>query len=79
METILSQRFETAKAIVLPPAPAKRSISMVLSDETCFERSIAICLVTLLAQLDAESGRGGELAYNATGSGVTPNHASSVI
>jgi len=49
MEIILSQRLERANAIVLPPAPANRSISIVLLEETCFDKSVAICLNHVLA------------------------------
>jgi hypothetical protein len=53
-----SQRFEKAKAMALPPAPAKMSTMVFLAGELIVLRSSAM--------------------RTATGSGVTPNQASSV-
>ena len=41
MAMIFSQRPESAKAMVLPPAPEKRSIKVVLEDEVIDARSDA--------------------------------------
>jgi hypothetical protein len=80
MAMMRSHFSERAKAITLPPAPAKMSIRVVW-DGLLAERSLAICLggggVSSL-QGSEEMGRGGGGSYVATGSGVTPNQASSV-
>lgn len=70
-----SQRPESAKAIALPPAPAKVSMMMVLdagAEATC-------SAIFLEATCQEQGGGRARVTHVATGSGVTPNQVSSVI
>lgn len=75
MANTRSQRPERASAIVLPPTPANASMITVFS----FGADSAMWAAILLELVRRLRRHSGEDAYFAMGSGVTPNHASSVI
>ena len=74
MANTRSQRPERANAMALPPTPANASTMTVLS----FGADSAMCAAILLELVSCALWRSGQ-TYFAMGSGVTPNHASSVI
>jgi hypothetical protein len=63
--------------MALPPTPAKQSMMTALSSGADFDMCCAILLHASSATRDTANIEDAS-PYHATGSGVTPNHASSV-